>query len=182
MNKIRNTKILVWACNSILILGMLGCAFRPLRPGIGTINLPGVTSTVQQSENPKTESTQHYEKITDGGKTTEKLETKIGASQKDTAREVAAKLSSLKGIVWIGVLLFVAGVASAVWPPLKVIVGSLTTSVVCAIAGVALIILPTLIVGNEILILSVTGGTVAIWFFAHRHGTARGELKTLKRD
>ena len=33
--------------------------------------------------------------------------TELGAAQKDTARELGAKLSSLKGIVWVGVGLFV---------------------------------------------------------------------------
>ena len=35
--------------------------------------------------------------------------TELGAAQKDTARELGAKLSSLKGIVWVGVGLFVFG-------------------------------------------------------------------------
>src|ERR1035441_6391045 len=50
--------------------------------------------------------------------------TELGAAQKDTARELGAKLSSLKGIVWVGVGLFVFGLASLVWPPLKVVIGS----------------------------------------------------------
>ena len=33
----------------------------------------------------------------------------LGAAQKDTERELGAKLSSLKGIVWVGVGLFVFG-------------------------------------------------------------------------
>ena len=52
----------------------------------------------------------------------------LGAAQKDTARELGAKLSSLKGIVWVGVGLFLFGIASLVWPPLKAVVGSVTTS------------------------------------------------------
>ena len=43
----------------------------------------------------------------------------LGAAQKDMARELGAKLSSLKGIVWVGVGLFVFGLASLVWPPLR---------------------------------------------------------------
>ena len=54
--------------------------------------------------------------------------TELGAAQKDTARELGAKLSSLKGIVWVGVGLFLFGIASLVWPPLKAVVGSVTTS------------------------------------------------------
>jgi len=106
----------------------------------------------------------------------------IGAAQKDTAREMAAKLGSLKGVVWVGVLLFVFGAASAFYPPLKLIVGSVTTSAACCAAGIALIILPSLLVGHELLILSVGAGAVGIWFFAHRHGGLRATVELLKKD
>jgi hypothetical protein len=100
--------------------------------------------------------------------------TELGAAQKDTARELGAKLSSLKGIVWVGVGLFVFGLASLVYPPLKVIIGSVTTSAALMLGGVALMILPTLVVGNELLILGVVGVVVGAWFLAHRHGQLRG--------
>ena len=35
-------------------------------------------------------------------------------------------------------------------------------------------ILPTLIVGNELLILGGVAAAVGLWFFAHRHGQLRG--------
>ena len=47
---------------------------------------------------------------------TEKAGTVIGAAQKDTAREIGAKLSSLKGIVWLGAGLFVFGLATRIAP------------------------------------------------------------------
>jgi hypothetical protein len=100
--------------------------------------------------------------------------TELGAAQKDTARELGARLSSLKGIVWVGVGLFVFGLASLVWPPLKVIIGSVTTSAALTLGGVALMVLPSLIVGNELLILGVVGVAVGGWFLAHRHGHLRG--------
>ena len=100
--------------------------------------------------------------------------TELGAAQKDTARELGAKLSSLKGIVWVGVGLFVLGLASLVYPPLKVIIGSVTTSAALMLGGVALMVLPTLVVGNELLILGVVGVVVGAWFLAHRHGQLRG--------
>jgi hypothetical protein len=100
--------------------------------------------------------------------------TELGAAQKDTARELGAKLSSLKGIVWVGVGLFVFGLGSLVWPPLKVIIGSVTTSAALMLGGVALMVLPTLVVGNELLILGVVVLTVGGWFLAHRHGQLRG--------
>jgi hypothetical protein len=100
--------------------------------------------------------------------------TELGAAQKDVAREVGAKLSSLKGIVWVGVGLFVFGLASLVYPPLKVVIGSVTTSAAIMLGGVALMVLPTLVVGNELLILGGVALVVGAWFLAHRHGHLRG--------
>ena len=100
--------------------------------------------------------------------------TELGAAQKDTARDLAAKLSSLKGIVWVGVGLFVFGLASLVYPPLKVMVASVTTSAALMLGGVALMVLPTMVVGNELLILGVVALAVGGWFLAHRHGQLRG--------
>jgi hypothetical protein len=100
--------------------------------------------------------------------------TELGAAQEDTARELGAKLSSLKGIVWVGVGLFVFGIASLVWPPLKAIIGSVTTSAALMLGGLTLMILPTLLVGNELLILGVVVLAVGVWFLAHRHGHLRG--------
>ena len=100
--------------------------------------------------------------------------TELGAAQKDMARELGAKLSSLKGIVWVGVGLFVFGLASLVWPPLKVIIGSVTSSAALMLGGLALMVLPSLVVGNELLILGGVGLAVGGWFVAHRHGELRG--------
>jgi hypothetical protein len=102
----------------------------------------------------------------------------LGAAQKDTARELGAKLSSLKGIVWVGVGLFVFGLGSLVYPPLKVIIGSVTTSAALMLGGIALMVLPTLIVGNKLLILGGVAVTVGGWFLAHRHGQLRGMVGT----
>jgi hypothetical protein len=106
--------------------------------------------------------------------------TELGAAQKDTARELGAKLSSLKGIVWVGLLLFIFGIASFAWPPLKAIVGSVTTSLILTLGGLALMILPTVIVGNELLILGGVALAVVGWFIAHRHGQLRGLLDANK--
>jgi hypothetical protein len=105
---------------------------------------------------------------------TEKAGTVIGAAQKDTAREIGAKLSSLKGIVWVGVVMFLFGLASIFYPPLKLLIGSVTTSAAICAGGLALMILPTLVVGNELLILGGVGVAVGGWFLAHRHGRLQG--------
>ena len=103
-----------------------------------------------------------------------RAKTELGAAQKDTARELSAKLASLKGIVWVGVAMFLFGLATMFYPPLKLIIGSVTTSVAITVGGIALMVLPTLIVGNEVLILAGVGAAVGVWFFAHRHGQLRG--------
>src|SRR5690348_2571746 len=104
--------------------------------------------------------------------------TELGASQKDTARELGAKLASLKPIVWLGLAMFIFGIASLAWPPLRALVGSVTTSAAITLGGLALTVLPTLIVGNEILILGGVALVVGAWFLAHRHGQLRGALQT----
>lgn len=103
-----------------------------------------------------------------------RAKTELGAAQKDTARELSAKLASLKGIVWVGVAMFLFGLASLFYPPLKLIVGSVTTSAAILVGGLALMVLPSLVVGNELLILAGVGVAVGGWFLAHRHGRLQG--------
>ncbi len=103
-----------------------------------------------------------------------RAKTELGAAQKDSARELGAKLASLKSIVWLGVAMFVFGLASIFYPPLKAIIGSVTTSAAITLGGLALMVLPTLIVGNELLILGGVALAVGGWFLAHRHGRLQG--------
>ena len=103
-----------------------------------------------------------------------RAKTELGAAQKDTARELGAKLASLKGIVWVGVAMFVFGLGSMFYPPLKLLIGSVTTSVAILVGGIALMFLPSLIVGNELLLLCGVGASVGVWLFGHRHGRLRG--------
>jgi uncharacterized membrane protein YccC len=70
----------------------------------------------------------------------------------------------------------VFGLASLVWPPLKAVIASVTTSAALMLGGVALMVLPSLVVGNELLILGGVGAAVGCWFLAHRHGHLRGLL------
>jgi uncharacterized membrane protein YccC len=82
----------------------------------------------------------------------------------------------------VGVGLFVFGLASLVYPPLKVIVGSVTTSAALMLGGVALMVLPSMIVGNELLILGIVGIAVGGWFLAHRHGQLSGQVAASAGD
>jgi len=109
-----------------------------------------------------------------------RAKTELGAAQKDTARELSAKLASLKGIVWVGVAMFLFGLASIFYPPLSAIIGSVTTSIAITAGGVALMVLPSLVVGNELLILGGVCAAVGVWFLAHRHGQLRGLVDAVK--
>ncbi len=110
-----------------------------------------------------------------------RAKTELGAAQNDTAREIGAKLASLKGIVWVGVAMFLFGLASIFYPPLKLLIGSVTTSAAIAVGGLTLMVLPTLVVGNELLIIGGVGVAVGGWFLAHRHGELRGMVASGKR-
>jgi hypothetical protein len=50
----------------------------------------------------------------------------------------------------------------------------MTTSAAILVGGLALMVLPTLTVGNELLILGGVAVAVGGWFLAHRHGQLRG--------
>jgi hypothetical protein len=69
-----------------------------------------------------------------------------------------------------------------VYPPLKLLVGSVTTSAVLAAAGLALIFLPSLLVGHELISLAIAAGGAGVYWFAHRHGSVTGQLAALKLD
>lgn len=176
----------------LCLLGLTGCGMLPLKPGHATFRSPiGAQVDVVQSQNPSQPTTQDYERITESvpnpqastvTRTTERVKTSIGAAQKDTARDLAARLSSLKWVVWVGVLVFLFGAASLFYPPLKLIVGSTTTSVAACGAGLALIVLPTVVVGHELIIGCVGVGAVGIYWFAHRHATIHATLKALTSE
>jgi hypothetical protein len=185
----------------IATVGLLsGCAMAPLKGGRAT-TAGIIGQTVVQGDNPAQVSRQDQETVKTRSYTVPagsrlvslsnqvvvvsapmsvveheetRAETELGAAQKDTARELSAKLASLKGIVWVGVLMFIFGLASIFYPPLQAIIGSVTTSVAILVGGLALMVLPTLVVGNELLILAGVATAVGLWFLAHRHGQLRG--------
>lgn len=166
----------------LLLIGLvtlLGCgtATRGGKSGFQTPH--GFVGGVEQPENPKDETTGEYVEIRpDGTRIT--WTTKIGAAQKNLLGETAAKLRSMRPVMFVGIGLFILGAASLGWPPLKAIVGSATTSAIAMAAGLALTILPTVVVGNEVLILCLGIGVVGLYWFSHRHGELRAETRALR--
>jgi len=204
MKKLKlSLSLLTSAATAVLVLALAGCTLAPLKGGHATTSqLAGhIDQNLAQGDNPAQPSRQDQETVRTKTYTVPagsrmvsgsnqivvvsaqmpvveheetRAKTELGAAQKDTARELSAKLASLKGIVWVGVAMFLFGLASIFYPPLQVIIGSVTTSVAILVGGIALMILPSLIVGNELLILGGVGASVGVWFFAHRHGQLRG--------
>lgn len=108
------------------------------------------------------------------------VDSRLGASDMSIGKMIA-KLQSMRWVQGVGVLVLLFGAATFAYPPLRVIVGSVTTSVVIAACGLALIILPVVIVGNEVLILLGCAGAAFAYFFIHRYGKKSGEVDVLKR-
>lgn len=154
------------------------------------------TYELVQPENPATPATQTIERtherveaprtptvqgepprpvVTD--RTVEKVQTVIGAAQKDTARELGARLASLRSVQWVGIFLILAAVAM-LHPFIFAFTMSRTLQAVTGATGLVLVILPTLVASNPMLFSAAALVGVAIplvWFIAHRHG-AKGTL------
>lgn len=84
-----------------------------------------------------------------------RTETKLGAAQKDTAREMAAKFANMRPVQWIGILCILGAGAFIYfqwWTP----------AIIAGGTGIGLIALAHSIVGNERLILILVLAALAI--------------------
>ncbi|HEV2436498.1 MAG TPA: hypothetical protein VG077_10910, partial [Verrucomicrobiae bacterium] len=144
------TKIMLINFTVIAAVGLLsGCAMAPLKGGRAT-TAGVIEQSVAQGENPAQVSRQDQETVKIRTYTVPagsrlmstsnqvvvvsapmpvveheetRAKTELGAAQKDTARELGAKLASLKGIMWVGVALFLFGLATLFYPPLQALIG-----------------------------------------------------------
>lgn len=69
--------------------------------------------------------------------------TKLGTAQKDTAREIGERLANMRGVMWVGVLLLIAG------PVVGWKMGWFTNGLIAGGVGLLLIILASVLPGNE---------------------------------
>jgi hypothetical protein len=94
-----------------------------------------------------------------------RTETKLGAAQKDTAREMAAKFANMRPVQWIGILCILGAGAFIYfqwWTPAMIAGGT----------GLGLILLAHSIVGNErlVLILLLAALAIVVTFRAYEKG------------
>ena len=184
----------------IAAIALSGCSgIKPLKGGSSRVKLPPVsyikegstsgqmaTVDLVQPENPLTPATQTIERTTETmpspvsatnapvvTKTTEKISTTIGAAQKDTSRELSARLNSVRPIQWVGVCLILAALAMF-HPVVAAVTLSRTLQAVTGATGLALVVLPTLVASRPGLFSAAALAGIAIplvWFIAHRHGS-----------
>lgn len=110
--------------------------------------------------------------------------TRIGAAQKDTARELAAKLSSMRPVQVLGALLVLASLAMF-HPAVATVVASKTVQWVCGGVGLMLLFAPVVVVDMAPMIQAVLvfGGiaVVVVWFLAGRNASHAATANALQQ-
>ena len=108
----------------------------------------------------------------------DEVNTSVSGSWFDKAK---TKLAALRPVMYVGIAFMLAS-AAMFFPVVYAFVGSRTIQLAVGLAGLGMTILPTLIVGQENLILIIGVLAVAMYIFAHRHGELKGTVKALKPD
>ena len=91
-----------------------------------------------------------------------------------------AKRACVEGLGLLCASGLVCGPASLCDPPLRVSSCRVRPLLAISGGGGALMVLPTWIVGNDLLMLGVVALAVGGWFIAHRHGQLRGLIEANK--
>lgn len=178
---------------SLFVLGLgSGCGLAALRGGRSAVSPAG--ATLQQPDNPATASTQDTESITEierGGilppdekityslitnssgplkvRSMHRTQTSIGAAQRDTARELSARISGARPVLIAGLLCLAAAGALAYF-------GWYTKAVIFAGGGVGIVVLASVLPGHEwTFILAGVGGLVIVSYMV-LHGYYKGQI------
>lgn len=99
----------------------------------------------------------------------------IGAAQKDTSREVTAKLASFKPVQYVGIALLL--VAAAMFHPVvrAAVSGGKEVQMAAAAVGLTLVFGPAMFVGNERIILFAGIGGLFVIYALSRLGYYKGK-------
>jgi hypothetical protein len=109
-------------------------------------------------------------------------QTKVGPAQKDTARELAAKLASMRPIQYVGIGCLLFAAAGLFYAPLRIILGGgKQFPLAIGLLGAGLVVAPQLIAGNETLILIGSAVAGFIYWMSIRltRKEAEADLKKL---
>jgi len=126
---------------------------------VTTYTFPTATTTTTETKQPDGTTITVTEVIPAGTKKTvnnaREVVQEIGSAQKDTSREITAKMASMKPVQFVGIALLLAA-AAMFHPVVRTAVGAgKEFQAATAAIGLALVFGPSLFVGNERLILIV---------------------------
>ena len=100
----------------------------------------------------------------------------IGAAQKDTSREISAKLASFKPVQYVGIVLLLAA-AAMFHPAVRIAIsGGKEIQMASAAVGLTLVFGPTMFVGNERIILFAGIGGLFVVYALSRLGYYKGKI------
>jgi len=106
-----------------------------------------------------------------------KVEQEVGAAQRDLSKIIAEKAKATRPIVWTGIALIILGLIQ-VHPVVFAFFGSSRSfQFFCFLIGTILAFSPSLVIGNEKLIIFIAVGFIAIWWLARRYGEKDGLLR-----
>lgn len=104
--------------------------------------------------------------------------TETGVSQKDTARELGARLAAMRGAMWVGIALLIIGPIAGWY------FGWLIPGCIAGGTGLLLIILADVIPGNEVwfglFALLAIPAVLYVWYHGHAEGSKTGVAGVLE--
>lgn len=113
--------------------------------------------------------------------TSEEVTTTTGASHKDDASEIRAKLDNLKPTQYAGVGLLALSLAMF-YPPVRLALGAgKEMQMWFAAGGIFLIYAPSIFVGNEKMVLGLVVAALAVFYLQHRSSHKSGVIDALKQ-
>lgn len=132
--------------NDLSLLIPAGSTVRQMSVTPPTATTPAATNTVEVTVSAPTSLHQtHAETATQV----------IGAAQKDTSRELGARLAAMRPVQWVGILLLLGAGALAYF-------GWWTKAAIAGAVGVGMIVVAAVLPGHEAAILAVGGVIVAV--------------------
>lgn len=139
------------------------------------------TTTVTHPDGTKTETRVEFSSAVAKETISQSTKAVVGPAQKDTARELAAKLASMRPIQYAGVACLLFAAAGLFYAPLRIVLGGgKQFPIAIGVLGAALVVAPQLIAGNETLILVGSAVVAFVYWMSLRltRKEAEADLKT----
>lgn len=139
------------------------------------------TTTVKHPDGTVTETRVEFSSAVAKETISQSTKATVGPAQKDSARELAAKLASMRPIQYAGIACLLFAAAGLFYTPLRIVLGGgKQFPLAVGLLGAALIVAPQLIAGNETLILVGSAVAAFVYWMSLRltRKEAEADLKT----